>query len=253
MTFPMTNMLATLAAAAIFAVIFYYQSWWRWPTEGQRGHRRLISFSAGMAVAYVFVHLLPELATASEEFVEATEGRGLAFAHHRVHLAALLGFILFYGLQHMVSWSPQGQGQGNQHAAHGIRYRILGGSYALYVFIVSYLMAHNMEAGEGRLALFALAMGLHFLGLAHGLRHESHALYESWGKHVLAGAAIIGWAVAFLAPLPESTTHTLLGFVAGSVIMNTATSELPKEKEGRFLAFLIGGLVYAGFLVLISH
>jgi hypothetical protein len=254
MTTQMTNALATLAAAAIFAAIFYSQSWIDWPRKGQRGYRRVISLSAGAAVAYVFVHLLPELATASEKFVQGTAGLDLPFPHHRVYLAALLGFMVFYGLEHMVNWSRLGGGrQGAEHVAHEIHYRILAGSYALYVLVVSYLMAHEMEAGGGRLALFALAMGLHFLGLGHGLRRHCPSLYDGWGRHALAGAAIAGWAVSLLTPLSDSVAHTLLGFVAGAVMMNTATSELPADKEGRFLAFAIGGVAYTAILLLTNH
>jgi hypothetical protein len=38
--------------------------------------------------------------------------------------------------------------------------------------------------------------------------------------------------------------NTLLGFVAAAVMMNTARSDLPVEKEGRFFAFTTGGVVY---------
>lgn len=254
MTTQMTTVLATLGVAAVFAAIFYSQTWCRWPEKGQRGYRRVVSFSAGMAVAYVFVHLLPEIAEASEEFVEVTAGLQLPFPQLRVHAAALLGFMLFYGLEHMVNWSRLHNVRHDaEHAAHSIHYRLLAGSYALYVFVVGYIMADRMEAGGGRLALFALAMGLHFLGLGHGLRRECQPLYDAWARHALAAAAIVGWAVALLTPLPESAAHTLLGFVAGSVIMNTVTSELPAEKEGRFFAFLFGGVVYTAILLLINH
>jgi len=253
MTPAMIQALATLAAAAIFAFIFYGESWWQWPKKGQPGSRRVVSFSAGIAVAYVFIHLLPELAAASVEFVEATAEHALPFPRHRVHGTALLAFVLFYGLAHMVNWARLGGGHGGEEEAEGIHFRLLAGSYALYVFVVSYLMAHQMEAGGGQLALYAVAMGLHFLGLAYSLRGDCQPLYDSWGRHALAGAAIAGWAVALLAPLPESAAFTLLGFVAGAVIMNTMTSELPEEKEGRFFAFLAGAVVYTAVLLLIDH
>jgi hypothetical protein len=74
MTTHTITVLATLGVATIFAAIFYAQTWRQWPKKGQRGYRRVVSFSAGMAVAHVFVHLLPEIAAASEEFVEVTAG-----------------------------------------------------------------------------------------------------------------------------------------------------------------------------------
>jgi hypothetical protein len=54
-------------------------------------------------------------------------------------------------------------------------------------------------------------------------------------------------------PLPVTVVITLLGFIAGSVIMNTIIAELPKEKEGRLLYFFLGAVFYTGLLISISH
>ena len=43
-------------------------------------------------------------------------------------------------------------------------------------------------------AAIIIVMGLHFLGLGHGLRRDCPSLYDGWGRHALAGAAIAGWA-----------------------------------------------------------
>jgi hypothetical protein len=245
--------LATLGAAAIFVLIFYGESWWRLRVNPETT-RRIVSFSTGMAVAYVFVHLLPELAAATSELVEISEERGLPFADLMVYSAALLGFMLFYGLENMVSWSRLTHAEGGQeHARKRIRLRVLTGSYALYVFVVCYVMAHEMRAGGGQLALYALAMGLHFLGFAYALRRDSDTAYRQRGRHVLAAAALLGWAVALLLPVPEAFAYTLLGFVAGVLIMDTVTSELAGEAEGRFSAFLAGGAVYTVVLLLIAR
>jgi hypothetical protein len=250
----MINALSTLAAAVIFALIFYAQTWWKWPKLDHRRSHRFVSFSAGMAVAYVFIHLLPELASASDEFVEVSAGRQLPFPQYRVYAAALLGFVLFYALAHMVSWSRvTGAQQDNAAALERISFRVLTSSYALYVFIVSYLVAHEMQAGGGQVALYTLAMSLHFLGLAYGMRRENAPLYDLWSKHALAAAAIAGWAVAEVIPLSDGLAYTALGFVGGAVIMNTATSELPGKHEGRLFAFLFGSILYSAVLLLIAH
>jgi len=254
MTPETTNALATFGVAVIFALVFYGQSWWQWPKPGQPGSHRFVSFSAGVAVAYVFIHLLPELASVSEEFVEISEGRELPYPQLRIYAAALVSFVLFYGLSRMISWSRLTAGEADRESAlEGIHYHLLAGSYALYVLVVSYLMAHEMEAGGGRLALYALAMGMHFLGLAYGLRRDNPSLYDSWGRHMLGGAAIVGWVVAVLLPVSEEVAYTMLGFVAGAVMLNTATSELPGHRDGRFFAFLLGSVVYTVVLLLIAH
>lgn len=242
-------MLATFGVAGIFAFIFYVESWWN-PDFGRESKRRLVSFSVGAAVTYVFIHLLPELAAASERFVELDERRALPFPHLRVYGAALAGFMLFYGLEHMVRWVHVSSETAEQRE-EAIHLRILTASYALYVFAVCYAMAHEARIGSGELALYALAMGLHFFGFAHGLQRDSRGAYERFGRHVLAAAALFGWAVALL-PIPESVAYTMLGFAAGVLIMNTVTSELAGLAEGRFFPFLAGGVAYAFLLLLLD-
>ena len=71
---------------------------------GVKTHRRRwLSVAAGVATAYVFVHLLPEMFEAQEVFTNATGGSRLPFAEQRVYTSALAGFILLYGLEHLVS------------------------------------------------------------------------------------------------------------------------------------------------------
>jgi hypothetical protein len=41
----------------------------------------------------------------------------------------------------------------------------------------------------------------------------------------------------------------LVAFISGAIIMNNAIMELPSEKDGRFLPFMLGGLVYGLILV----
>ncbi len=244
------NALATLAAAAVFALIFYAESWWQ-AKRSHEGTRRIVSFSVGMAVAYVFVHLLPELAAATTEFVELDAARELPFPHLRIYGAALLGFMIFYGLVNMVRWTRL-TGAKAEEREETVRLKILTASYALYVFVVCYAMAHEMQAGGGQLALYALAMGLHFVGFAYSLRRDSSKIYAQWGRHLLAAAALLGWAGALLLPLPESYAYTLLGFVAGVLIMDTVTSELAGQAEGRFFAFLTGGVAYTLILLFVD-
>ena len=94
-------------------------------------------------------------------------------------------------------------------------------------------------------------MGLHFLVIEYALSREYGSLYERRGKNVLALASLAGWVIAICIELPAHIIITILGFVSGAVIMNSLINELPGEKEGKFPAFLLGGLLYAVLLLLI--
>ncbi len=46
--------------------------------------------------------------------------------------------------------------------------------------------------------------------------------------------------------LPVLVLALLVAFISGSIIMNSLITELPSEKDGRFLPFLAGGLTIRG-------
>jgi hypothetical protein len=65
-----------------------------------------LSFASGVSVAYVFVHILPELSQAQETITGAV-GEALSFLEHHVYLLALLGLAIFYGLERAAIVSRQ--------------------------------------------------------------------------------------------------------------------------------------------------
>ena len=215
-----------------------------------RGGRGWLSASAGVATAYVFVHVLPELSAAQETFTQ-TGNRWLAlFPEYRIYTAALAGFVVFYGFENLVTWSNSRKKDEDLHDVTVYTLHIVG--YAIYGGSVTYVMGQDLEKGMWFLALFAVAMGLHFLGMDHSIRREHGERYNRTGKWLLAGGVVAGWAVSQLASVPTSVATTMFGFVAGGVLINSLTSELPREKEGRFWPFVWGVAAYAVLLLVIE-
>jgi len=114
------NIPETLCIAVVFAAIFIFGE--KLDIVYQTHKRRALSAAGGAAVAYVFIHLLPELARAGKTFVEITADKSLPLAEYRVYVAALAGFVLFYGLEHMVRWSRLSGRRNRQDTASAIRF-----------------------------------------------------------------------------------------------------------------------------------
>jgi hypothetical protein len=57
-----------------------------------------LSMAGGISVAYVFVHLLPDLAKEQQAIREAV-GETFSFLEYHVYLVALIGLAAFYGLE----------------------------------------------------------------------------------------------------------------------------------------------------------
>jgi hypothetical protein len=202
-----------------------------------------LSFAGGTSVAYVFVHLLPEMA----HLQEALGGLGgLAGAVERhVWLLALLGLCVFYGLELLVERSRE---EGGGEASEGV-FWVHMGSYGLYNVLIGYLL----EWGEGRtqtgVLLFALAMALHFLVNDAALRADHRERYRRVGRWILAGAVLAGCALGLVVDLGEVTIAALLGLLGGSIVLNVLKEELPDDRDSRFWPFALGAAAYSVLLL----
>jgi hypothetical protein len=227
-------------SAALFATVFL---------AGARVHplraffpdRRItVSFGAGISVAYVFVHVMPELHGARLALVESVSVP-LPYEGMAVYVLSLVGFLIFYGLEHL---------RQRLHGESASRIHVSG--FAVYVVLVGYLLVRNLEHSAVSMTAYAVAMSGHFLTVDHSLREQHRARFDRVGRFVLAGAALLGWGLGLLVALPPYTLALLLAFVSGAVIMNSAIMELPAEKDGRFWPFVIGGLAYGLLLLLLG-
>lgn len=220
------------------------------PERLARHQHKVLSFSAGISVAYVFVHLLPEVESARALLVQLTADWSVPLPAYLVSLAALAGFMLFYGLDRLVAWSrPAGNAAGDPEAGIGFSGRLHVGIFAIYVGMVAYLKISALEKGETPIWLFAVAMGTHFLTVSHTLSRDYGAPYNRTGRFVLAGAAIAGWAIGAVSELPKALMVLPLATLSGAIIAISLIEELPQENEGRFWPFLLGGVFYAAILV----
>jgi len=237
-------------AALVFVLIFMFGGHLRVTRKGWR--RASISASAGASVAYVFVHLLPDLEEASKSFAQATASRSFSLAGSHVYLAALLSFIVFYGMEHLIKWSHQPENLENSEGAANMQvYLIHIVGFGLYSALVCYMMVRGQEMSTAAIALYAVAMGLHFLSLDHSLLEAHGKRYLQSGRFILAAAVLVGWGFGELYEIPKALSATLMGLVAGGVIMNSMLTELPKEKEGKFWPFLGGAAAYAVIMLLV--
>ena len=236
---------------ALFLSTVLFVGWRLTPSIGH-GRRRVASASAGVAVAYVFIYMLPELNEAGDAFVEATRRLSLPLPEYRVYAAALVGFVLMFGVEHLRKWSRRNPEAGRESA--DVRtFRLHVGGFAVYAGLVSLTMAESAARGELPVALYCLAMGLHFVGAAGDLYVEHGPLYMNPGRYMLAAAVLAGWALGTLLRVPPVTFYTLLGLVSGGVVVNSMIMELPSEKDGRFWPFVCGAVGYSLVLLLLAR
>lgn len=209
---------------------------------------RWLSAAGGISVAYVFLHLLPELAEAQQVVEEAVSGT-LGFFEHHVYLVALIGLIIFYGLERMAKLARgrADNASGGKDTNHAMFWLHIV-SFSIYNILIGYLLVLSQDSLRD-LLLLSGAMALHFTVNDFGLREHHQESYTNIGRWLLAFAVLTGWGVGSIVEIPEAATSLLIAFLAGGIILNVLKEELPEERQSRFNAFLIGGLSYAAILI----
>lgn len=210
---------------------------------------RWLSVAGGISVAYVFVHLLPDLAEEQETIREAA-GESFNFLEYHVYLVALIGLAAFYGLERSAKTSRRRKRTaGGEDSTEAGVFWVNAASFTVYNALIGYLLLHREEPGVWSLILFAFAMGVHFVVNDYGLRRDHKGTYDRIGRWVLAAGILAGWVVGLFFEVSEAAIAVLFGFLAGGVIMNVLKEELPEDHESRFWAFALGAAAYAVILL----
>jgi len=204
------------------------------------------SFAGGLAVAYVFLHLLPELAAGSEaagevlsDIVEPTPLLELA-----IFLVALAGFTTFYGLERLADRHDD-----KVDGRSAYVYWLHLGSFIIYNALITYTLILRVQTGLLFAILFTVAMGLHFLLTDRGLAEHYPRRFRSGGRILLAASLLAGWALAAVAA-PASTVAVALltALLAGFVLLNVFKEEIPSARSSSFIGFSAGLALYAVLL-----
>ena len=211
---------------------------------------RWLSAAGGISVAYVFVHLLPDLAE-EQEAIREVVGRSFNFLEYHIYLVALVGLAAFYGLERAAKTSrKRKRSAGKEDSAGTGVFWLHIASFALYNALIGYLILHREEPGFQGLMLFTFAMGVHFVVNDLGLRKDHKGAYDRLGRWVLAVSTFGGWGIGLFFEISEAALGVLFGFLAGGVVMNVLREELPEERESSFWAFALGAAAYAGVLLI---
>lgn len=217
-----------------------------------------LSFGGGVSVAYVFVHVLPELSVGQAAIEDAQHVLVQELAYH-AYLIALSGFALFHGLER---WAVRARGdddeadagitirsvdETNEETGHPVFWAHLI-SYGLLNAIIGYLLVEHAHSGDS-VVLFTVAMGFHFLVNDDSLRRHHRKVYDDVGRWVLTAAVLAGWMLALVVDLQHYALMAAFAFVSGGVILNVIKEELPTDRKSRFDYFIVGAAVYAGLII----
>ncbi|PSL40487.1 hypothetical protein B0H99_105265 [Planomicrobium soli] len=212
---------------------------------------RLLSIAGGISVAYVFLHLLPELGEFQRELQGELETSRWGFLESHIYLVAMVGLALFYGLEQMVMSSRRRKRKGMEQSSPAGVFWVHIGSFTLYNAMIGYLLIRGEYESLWAMTFFFIAMGLHFITNDKGLRATHKTDYDKYGRWLLAVAIFAGWALGAVTHIEQVFVSFLIALLAGGIVLNVMKEELPEERESSFPAFCLGLAGYSILLLLL--
>ena len=211
---------------------------------------RWISFAGGVSIGYVFVEIVPELSHAQEE-LEHSAIPFVAYLENHVYILAMLGLLLFYGLD-VLAFKSKVKNQKNNIKDESdalvfwtqiIAFTIING---IFGYLLQDLENHSLLM----CILFFLTVSLHFFIIDHHLREHHPISYDKQVRWIFTAAIMVGAIAGRSLHLNEAALSIVWSFLAGSLIFNILKHELPDEQESCFGSFTTGAGLYTTLLLL---
>lgn len=219
-----------LIVAAVFAVGHLVSPWL---FRLQQPFRESVSsFSGGLASAYVFLHLLPEISTGGE------------LLGPRIYVVVLVGLAGYYGVEIVIHRSRGDRGKRINARLHFL-------ASAVYTCLLLFTLCQQLPDSAALTLATAVTIGLHLVSNDFGLQEEYGERFVRRGRYLLVAATIAGYGLTFVREPHEEVLDLLTALLAGFIMFNAFRKELPEIREARFGAFLSGmGLFLVGHVVL---
>lgn len=208
---------------------------------GKRFGQGFDSVAGGVASAYVFLMVLPKLASQQAILERASsDWPPITYLYDHAYFAAMLGFVVFYKLSASAEDDSGQVWEGLQRSAATL-------GLVVYSFLVGDAISAHSPSGLAATSLVTLALGLHVLGLYHVVYPHFGAFWARL-RWLLAASVAAGWFTGAFVPIQEAAHAVLSAFLAGGIIIHVAVHELPNER--RPLAFFVGVGIFALLLKL---
>lgn len=206
----------------------------------------LRSFSSGLAVAYVFVLLLPEFSVFQDKLI---------LPWLNAFQLALIGLVLYKGLQHfcLLLANKRAESMGDwAFVSSRHQERLLGFRVSTYVFVAyASLILLTLPFQLDHFAslvdklLYILTFFLHLGFNLVGLYEEDERHYPRFVPFVVAGVLTLSLVLTLFSVLSTGVLLTALAFLAGVIIFSVFRNELPTADKSSFVWFAIGVAFFA--------
>lgn len=181
------------------------------------------AFSGGLSVGYVFLHLMPSL------------DAGDRVVGPRIYFVALLGFLLFYGLD--VFFKPP------KHV-HPTKYHAYLWAFFIYDALLVFTLALGLPPTPTLTLVFALSLALDLLSTDLELQDQYGVRFVKSGRWVLLGGVAFGYTLSLFRRPDPFAIDILTAALVGFMMFHTFNGQFPVSRNKKFPAFLLGVLTF---------
>ncbi|MEX1136996.1 MAG: hypothetical protein WEB89_08850 [Balneolales bacterium] len=206
-----------------------------------------LSLAGGISIAFVFVHILPELHS-MQAMLQENEKIPILMERY-LYIVSLAGVLLFYSLeQTIIHFKIKNVSNKSRSIEVGIFWWHIG-IFAAFNMLIGYYVHHEQETGVSTVFTY-LALGFHFLINDYALLQHHEKKYHDIGRWIMAGAVVAGWVMGIIFTIPDVISSALFALVAGAIVVNSFKEELPEDKENNYVWFMAGATIYTVLLIL---
>ena len=212
---------------------------------------RFLSLSSGIAVAYVFVHLLPELNHYQKMLENSLENEFWIILEDHIYMVAMVGLMVFYGLELLVRKNKK-DSENQENEENSLRiFQLHMGLFFIYNSIIGYLLIRGEYEGVLGHIFYFIAMALHFITNDWSLRSSHPHVYDRYGRWLLSFAVLFGWSIGAFVDIREVVISLMAAFLAGGIILNVMKEELPEDRSSSVPSFVFGVVIFTGLIMFI--
>jgi zinc transporter ZupT len=196
---------------------------------------RIISFAAGISIAYLFLDLLPHVYEAA------------SILKNGVFIFLLLGFATVHLVEKYIYQHADVQKLTKElKAVHAV-------TFFLYYFMIGIVLKGKIQADILESVLFIIPVTLH-AGLSTSSLSEIHGMIKEniIIRVLLSSAPLFGILFARAILIPEVAENIMVSLIAGILLYVMVKEFLPEKKKGQPAFFIVGLILFTVFQYLLS-
>jgi hypothetical protein len=203
------------------------------------------SFGGGVAMAYIFLQLFPEIDLAHQWFGE------------HVHVVTLVSFLVFYALEILITvrlahtWRARHvprQADEAPATATATTFWFHIGLIWIYTWMVTFTLPGDAADNLFFALVGSLTIGIHLIYKDYAFRRHYDAQFQHSARLVLALAPVLGWLAREIYAPADDTMDLFVAILAGVLMQSVFRDELPDASEVRYRWLVVGALCFAGLV-----